>query len=53
VELTPSGQRTFQALRRHATDFDEQLRNGFTDDELTQLRGLLERLRDNAKGGSR
>ena len=52
VELTPSGQRTFRALRRHAADFDEQLRDGFTDDELTQLRGFLERLRDNAKGGS-
>ena len=53
VELTESGQATFRDLRRHAAAFDEQLRAGFTDDELAQLRGFLDRLRANAQGGSR
>jgi MarR family transcriptional regulator, transcriptional regulator for hemolysin len=54
VELTDSGEATFHALRNRAADFDEQLRTGFTDSELAQLRGFLDRLRANAsKGGSR
>jgi MarR family transcriptional regulator for hemolysin len=54
VELTPDGQAVFHRLRRRVAVFDEQLRAGFTDDELAQLRGFLDRLRANAaKGGSR
>jgi MarR family transcriptional regulator, transcriptional regulator for hemolysin len=53
VELTESGKASFHALREHAAGFDDQLRAGFTDDELVQLRGFLDRLRANAtKGGS-
>ena len=54
VELTTAGVQTFHALRKHAAVFDKQLRAGFTDEELTQLRGFLVRLRANAaNGGSR
>jgi MarR family transcriptional regulator, transcriptional regulator for hemolysin len=53
VELTESGKASFHALWEHAAGFDDQLRAGFTDDELAQLRGFLDRLRANAtKGGS-
>ena len=52
VELTPDGEATFRSLLSHAAAFDEQLRAGFTDDELTQLRGFLDRLRANTQGGS-
>jgi MarR family transcriptional regulator for hemolysin len=53
VELTPDGEATFRSLRGHVADFDRQLRAGFTNDELVQLRGFLDRLRANVKGGSR
>jgi len=54
VELTAAGQATFHSLRQHVAAFDKQLRVGFTEEELTQLRGFLDRLRANvAKGGSR
>jgi MarR family transcriptional regulator for hemolysin len=54
VALTPSGEATFRALVPHVATFDEQLRAGFNDDELAQLRGFLDRLRANAaQGGSR
>ena len=52
VELTEDGEAAFHALRDHVASFDRQLRAGFTDGELTQLRGLLDRLAANAKGGS-
>jgi len=52
VELTPVGEEAFHAMRSRVASFDKQLRAGFTDDELAQLRGLLNRLRANAaKGG--
>ena len=51
VELTESGSAAFNALRESVASFDEQLRAGFTDDELAQLRGFLDRLGANAKGG--
>ena len=53
VELTESGEAAFQGLRQRAAAFDERLRAGFTDHELTQLRGFLDRLRTNVSGGSR
>ena len=53
VELTRTGEEAFQAMRRRVAAFDKQLRAGFNDDELAQLRGFLDRLRANAKGGSR
>jgi MarR family transcriptional regulator for hemolysin len=48
VALTPSGEATFRSLVQHVATFDEQLRAGFSDDELAQLRGFLDRLRANA-----
>ena len=53
VELTASGRERFSALLGHVSAFDAELRSGFTDDELAQLRGFLDRLRANAtRGGS-
>jgi len=54
VELTPAGEEAFHSMRSRVAAFDKRLRAGFTDDELAQLRGFLDRLRANAaKGGSR
>jgi MarR family transcriptional regulator for hemolysin len=53
VELTPDGDAMFHTLRQSVSAFDAQLRAGLTKDELAQLRGLLDRLRANVKGGSR
>lgn len=52
VELTENGEKMFQRLRRAAAAFDRRLRDGFSDDELAELRGLLERLRTNATRAS-
>ena len=48
VALTASGEAAFRTLLEHVLAFDEQLRAGFTDAELAQLRGFLDRLRANA-----
>ena len=54
VELTASGQAAFHSMRQQVAAFDKQLRTGFTNEELAQLRGFLDRLRANAaNGGSR
>jgi MarR family transcriptional regulator for hemolysin len=57
VELTADGEAAFRGLLQYVAAFDEQLRAGFTDDELALLRGLLYRLRANAAeaqiGGTR
>jgi MarR family transcriptional regulator for hemolysin len=54
VELTKAGEEAFHSMRVRVNAFDKQLRAGFTDDELAQLGGFLDRLRANAaKGGSR
>jgi MarR family transcriptional regulator for hemolysin len=55
VSLTPDGEAAFRTLLPHVSAFDEQLRVGFSDDELAQLRGFLDRLAANAahNGGSR
>jgi MarR family transcriptional regulator for hemolysin len=57
VELSADGEAAFRGLLQYVAAFDEQLRAGFTDDELALLRGLLDRLRANAAeaqiGGTR
>jgi MarR family transcriptional regulator for hemolysin len=44
VELTEAGRARFSALVGVVHDFDQELRGGFTDEELTTLRALLGRL---------
>src|SRR3954471_44436 len=48
VELTAKGRQAFGSLLGAVQSFDEQLRNGFSDDELATLRHLLVRLAVNA-----
>jgi MarR family transcriptional regulator for hemolysin len=48
VELTDTGRVQFRVLLGAVQAFDSDLRTGFSDDELTSLRGLLRRLADNA-----
>jgi MarR family transcriptional regulator for hemolysin len=48
VELTAGGERLFFALLERVLAFDEQLRAGFSERELTQLDRLLDRLATNA-----
>jgi MarR family transcriptional regulator for hemolysin len=50
VELTPAGDALFLRLRDAATAFDQRLRAGLTEAEISQLGALLTRLRDNAAG---
>ncbi|MBO0772277.1 MAG: winged helix-turn-helix transcriptional regulator [Actinobacteria bacterium] len=52
VELTEQGEAAFGRLREAAAGFDRRLRQGFSDGELDQLAGLLERLERNAAGGT-
>jgi MarR family transcriptional regulator for hemolysin len=51
VELTAAGEAVFRSMRSRVAAFDKRLRAGFTDDELANLRGLLDRLRANATTG--
>jgi MarR family transcriptional regulator for hemolysin len=48
VELTEAGEATFARLLQAVLGFDERLRRGFTEGELTTLCDSLERLRTNA-----
>jgi MarR family transcriptional regulator for hemolysin len=48
VELTETGRATFFSLLDTVVAFDERLRHGLSDRELTQLRRLLDRLATNA-----
>lgn len=48
VELTDRGEALFHGLRSAAAAFDRQLRAGISDDEITVLAQLLDRLRHNA-----
>jgi MarR family transcriptional regulator, transcriptional regulator for hemolysin len=48
VELTDDGHARFRSLLGAVRAFDERLRQGFTDEELTTLRQLLQRLAVNA-----
>jgi MarR family transcriptional regulator for hemolysin len=50
VELTPAGDALFLRLRDAAAAFDQRLRAGLTEAEVSQLGALLTRLRDNAAG---
>jgi MarR family transcriptional regulator for hemolysin len=50
VELTAAGDALFLRLRDAATAFDQRLRAGLTEAEVSQLGTLLTRLRDNAAG---
>jgi MarR family transcriptional regulator for hemolysin len=50
VELTPAGDALFLRLRDAATAFDQRLRAGLTEAEVSQLGALLTRLGDNAAG---
>jgi MarR family transcriptional regulator for hemolysin len=52
VELTDEGRSRFGTLLTSVIAFDEQLRTGFTDDELVTLRALLGRLADNARSNA-
>jgi len=49
VELTPAGDQMFMTLRAAAIDFDERLRGGISEQEISRLRGLLASLADNAR----
>ncbi len=50
VDLTDAGEREFRSLLGRVQAFDRRLRAGFTDEELSTLRILLERLVANATG---
>jgi MarR family transcriptional regulator, transcriptional regulator for hemolysin len=50
VRLTDTGEAAFLRLRDAAIAFDQRLRRGFTDAELTALGGMLDRLSANAGG---
>lgn len=52
VELTEAGEAAFLRLRNAAVDFDQRLRRGVSDDEVTVLEGLLRRLESNVAGDS-
>ena len=50
VELTEAGDVEFRTLLSRVQAFDRRFRAGFTDEELSTLRDLLERLVANATG---
>jgi MarR family transcriptional regulator for hemolysin len=50
IETSESGNALFVRLRGAALDFDSRLREGFSELDLDQLRGLLDRLAANAGG---
>jgi MarR family transcriptional regulator for hemolysin len=47
VELTEAGEAAFLRLRDAAIEFDRRLRRDITDEEITVLEGLLDRLAAN------
>jgi MarR family transcriptional regulator, transcriptional regulator for hemolysin len=47
VELTEAGEALFQRLRTAAVTFDRELRASLSDDEIANLRGVLDRVRAN------
>jgi MarR family transcriptional regulator for hemolysin len=51
VELTPAGEEAFYRMRRAAFAFNDRLRAGFAEDELTEFVRVLDRLRGNVTGG--
>jgi len=50
VALTPAGEDAFVRLRDAAIEFDQQVRSGFPDPELSRLADLLDRLSGNVGG---
>lgn len=52
VSLTAEGRAAFERLRQAAMAHDARVRQGFTPEELTQLRGLLLRLAGNVPEAS-
>ena len=50
VELTAEGEATFRRLRSAAVAFDQRLRRGLSDEDVTRLDGLLGRLEGNVTG---
>jgi MarR family transcriptional regulator for hemolysin len=53
VELTDAGEAAFLAMLDKVIAFDQRLRHGLTERDLTQLRRLLDRLAVNATSGKR
>ena len=51
VELTPAGEEAFYRMRQAAFAFNDRLRAGFTEDELTEFVRVLDRLRSNVTDG--
>jgi len=49
VELTAAGDEMFMTLRAAAIDFDQRLRGGISEQEISRLRGVLARLADNVR----
>jgi MarR family transcriptional regulator for hemolysin len=49
VELTPLGETTFLKLRDAVMAFDQRLRTGLSDRQLTQVRRVLDRLGANVR----
>lgn len=50
VELTPAGEDLFRRLLSAAVAFDQRLRQGFSEAEVSRLRRLLDRLGANVGG---
>jgi MarR family transcriptional regulator for hemolysin len=50
VALTAAGEDAFVRLRDAAIEFDQRLRSGFTDPEVSRLADLLDRLSGNVGG---
>jgi MarR family transcriptional regulator, transcriptional regulator for hemolysin len=53
VELTAKGDAAFHRLRGAASEFDRRLRAGLSEEEVTRLAALLDRLEKNVAGGSK
>lgn len=52
VELTDAGEAAFQRLRGAAIAFDQQLRKGFTTEEIDSITDIFRRLQTNAEASS-
>jgi MarR family transcriptional regulator for hemolysin len=50
VELTEAGNEAFLRMRGAAMRFHKRLRQGISDEEVTALRGLMEKLQANVAG---
>jgi MarR family transcriptional regulator for hemolysin len=50
VELTHAGEKAFHRMRRAAFAFNDRLRAGFGEVELTEFERVLDRLRGNVSG---